>query len=93
LANANLCIIQVFTTPEYLRKRFGRERLRIIYSVLTLLLHVFTKISVDLYASGLFIEQALKWNFYACIAVLLTIAAVCTITGFEIKYFKRYFLA
>ncbi|XP_070209339.1 sodium/glucose cotransporter 2-like isoform X2 [Littorina saxatilis] len=35
----------VFTMPEYLRKRFGGQRIRIYPSVLALLLYVFTKIS------------------------------------------------
>ncbi len=37
----------VFTMPEYLRKRFGGQRIRIYLSILTLLLYVFTKISVS----------------------------------------------
>jgi len=38
----------VFTMPEYLRKRFGGQRIRIYQSVLTIILYVFTKISVSL---------------------------------------------
>ena len=37
----------VYTMPEYLRKRFGGQRIRIYQSVLALLLYVFTKISVS----------------------------------------------
>ena len=36
----------VFTMPEYLRARFGGQRIRVFLSVLALLLYVFTKISV-----------------------------------------------
>lgn len=36
----------VYTMPEYLRKRFGGQRIRIYLSVLALILYVFTKISV-----------------------------------------------
>lgn len=36
----------VYTMPEYLRKRFGGQRIRVYLSVLALLLYVFTKISV-----------------------------------------------
>lgn len=36
--------------PEYLRKRFGGQRIRIYLSVLALLLYVFTKISVSQYS-------------------------------------------
>jgi hypothetical protein len=33
--------------PEYLRKRFGGKRIQIYLSVLSLLLYIFTKISVS----------------------------------------------
>ena len=33
--------------PEYLRKRFGGKRIQIYLSILSLLLYVFTKISVS----------------------------------------------
>ncbi|XP_035829492.1 sodium/glucose cotransporter 2 [Aplysia californica] len=39
--------LNVFTMPEYLRKRFGGQRIRIYLSVLALILYVFTKISVS----------------------------------------------
>lgn len=38
----------VVTMPEYLKKRFGGERIRIYMSLLSLLLYIFTKISVCL---------------------------------------------
>jgi hypothetical protein len=37
---------EVFTMPEYLRKRFGGQRINLYLSGLALLLYVFTKISV-----------------------------------------------
>ncbi|CAG5127310.1 unnamed protein product, partial [Candidula unifasciata] len=49
----------VFTMPEYLRKRFGGQRIRIYLSVLALILYVFTKISADLYSGALFLTQAM----------------------------------
>ncbi|KAG8539528.1 hypothetical protein GDO81_020784 [Engystomops pustulosus] len=36
----------VVTMPEYLEKRFGGHRIRIYMSVLSLILYIFTKISV-----------------------------------------------
>ena len=33
--------------PEYLRKRFGGERIRVYLAVLAVLLYVFTKVSVS----------------------------------------------
>ncbi len=34
--------------PEYMKKRFGGDRIRIYLSVLSLILYVFTKISVNI---------------------------------------------
>lgn len=39
--------VQVITMPEYLKKRFGGQRIRVYLSVLSLFLYVFTKISVS----------------------------------------------
>ncbi|XP_076336379.1 sodium/mannose cotransporter SLC5A10-like isoform X3 [Tachypleus tridentatus] len=72
---------RVYTMPEYLRKRFGGQRIRIYLSVLALLLYVFTKISADLYAGAIFIEQCVKWNLYVSVVVLLIVAGVFTIAG------------
>ena len=75
----------VFTMPEYLRARFGGQRIRILLSLLALLLYVFTKISADLYAGALFIKLAMglegETGLYTSILILLAIAAVFTIGG------------
>merc|ERR1719189_1654894 len=49
----------VFTMPEYLRLRFGGQRIRVYLSVLALLLYIFTKISADLLSGALYIKLAL----------------------------------
>lgn len=36
----------VYTMPEYLRLRFGGQRIRVYLAALALILYVFTKISV-----------------------------------------------
>ncbi|XP_052259739.1 sodium/glucose cotransporter 4-like isoform X2 [Dreissena polymorpha] len=71
----------VFTMPEYLKLRFGGNRIQIYLAVLALLVYIFTKISADLYAGAIFIEQSLNWNIYLSILVLLAVAAVFTIAG------------
>ncbi|CAL1288650.1 unnamed protein product [Larinioides sclopetarius] len=71
----------VYTMPEYLRKRFGGQRIRIYLSVLALLLYIFTKISADLYAGAIFINQSIKLNLYGSVLTLLAIAAIFTIAG------------
>jgi uncharacterized sodium:solute symporter family permease YidK len=52
----------VFTMPEYIKKRFGGERIGVYLSTLSLLLYIFTKISADLYAGALFINVKTKEN-------------------------------
>lgn len=75
----------VYTMPEYLRERFGGQRIRIYLSFLALILYIFTKISADLYAGALFIQLALNKNstewLYLSILFLLAIAALFTIAG------------
>lgn len=71
----------VYTMPEYLRKRFGGQRVRVYLAGLALTLSVLTKISVDMFAGALFIQQALGWNLYVSIVGLLLITAVYTIAG------------
>ncbi|XP_067950526.1 sodium/glucose cotransporter 4-like [Watersipora subatra] len=69
------------TMPEYLRLRFGGRRIRIFLSGFSLLAYIFTKISIDIYAGYVFIEQATRLNTYVAIAAIVTMAALFTITG------------
>ncbi|XP_004373405.1 sodium/myo-inositol cotransporter 2 isoform X1 [Trichechus manatus latirostris] len=72
---------QVTTMPEYLRKRFGGTRIPTTLAVLYLLMYIFTKISVDMYAGAIFIQQSLHLDLYLAIVGLLAITALYTITG------------
>ncbi|XP_031552872.1 sodium/glucose cotransporter 1-like isoform X2 [Actinia tenebrosa] len=71
----------VCTLPEYIRRRFGGVRIRVWLSVFSLLLYIFTKISVNLFSGALFIRLALGWNLYLAILLMLFISCLCTITG------------
>ncbi|CAF1301950.1 unnamed protein product [Rotaria magnacalcarata] len=71
----------VFTMPEFLKKRFGGDRIRFYLTILALLLSVFTKISVDLYSGAIFLNQALGWNIYVSVISLVLLAAIFTIGG------------
>ncbi|XP_030005035.1 sodium/glucose cotransporter 1 [Sphaeramia orbicularis] len=71
----------VVTMPEYLKKRFGGQRIRIYLSVLSLFLYVFTKISADMFSGAIFINQALGLNIYVAVIALLLITALYTVTG------------
>uniref|UniRef100_A0A672N6H7 Solute carrier family 5 member 1 n=1 Tax=Sinocyclocheilus grahami TaxID=75366 RepID=A0A672N6H7_SINGR len=88
----------VVTMPEFLKKRFGGQRIRIYLSVLSLFLYVFTKISADMYAGAIFINQALGLNIYLAVVILLLITALYTVTGLLTEILReqaqiRYFSA
>uniref|UniRef100_A0AC11CXR3 Solute carrier family 5 member 10 n=1 Tax=Ovis aries TaxID=9940 RepID=A0AC11CXR3_SHEEP len=72
---------EIVTMPEYMQKRYGGQRIRMYLSVLSLLLSVFTKISIDLYAGALFVHICLGWNFYLSTVIMLAITALYTIAG------------
>ncbi|TKC33942.1 hypothetical protein EI555_009795 [Monodon monoceros] len=71
----------VVTMPQYLKKRFGGQRIQVYMSVLSLILYIFTKISTDIFSGALFIQMALGWNLYLSTVILLVVTAVYTITG------------
>lgn len=71
----------VYTMPEYLAKRYGGRRLQVYFAVLSLSLYIFTKLSVDLYAGALFIQESLGWDLYLSIIFLIAMTALLTVTG------------
>ncbi|XP_056146106.1 sodium/myo-inositol cotransporter [Lampris incognitus] len=71
----------VYTMPEYLSKRYGGNRLKVYFAALSVLLYIFTKLSVDLYAGALFIQESLGWNLYLSIILLVCMTALLTVTG------------
>ncbi|XP_078000583.1 sodium/glucose cotransporter 4-like [Glandiceps talaboti] len=71
----------IYTMPEYLKKRFGGERIRVYYAVLSLLLYIFTKISVDMFSGAIFIQESLGWSLWTSIGVLLGVTAIYTMIG------------
>uniref|UniRef100_A0A8C2LFU0 Low affinity sodium-glucose cotransporter n=1 Tax=Cricetulus griseus TaxID=10029 RepID=A0A8C2LFU0_CRIGR len=73
--------VWVVTTTEYLRKRFGGQRLQIYLSVLYLFICVILRISANIFSGAIFIKLAFGLDLYLSIFVLLAITAVFTITG------------
>ncbi|GCB78602.1 hypothetical protein scyTo_0016840 [Scyliorhinus torazame] len=71
----------VVTMPEYLKKRFGGNRIRIYLSALSLCLYIFTKISADMFSGAIFIREALGLNLYVAVVILLSITGLYTVTG------------
>ncbi|CAJ1087372.1 sodium/myo-inositol cotransporter-like [Xyrichtys novacula] len=71
----------VFTMPEYLSKRYDSRRLKLYFATLSLIMYIFTKLSVDLYAGALFIQESLGWDLYLSIILLIAMTALLTVTG------------
>ncbi|CAD5115201.1 DgyrCDS4196 [Dimorphilus gyrociliatus] len=71
----------VGTLPEYMTKRYGGQRIRMMLSVVSLVMYIFTKNSVDMYSGALFIQQAIGWNLYLSVALLLAMTILSTLTG------------
>ena len=62
-------------------RRFGGQRIRIYIACLYLLLYILTKISVNIYASSLFINYAFHWNLYVSVLFVLALTALGTVSG------------
>ncbi|XP_053208659.1 sodium/myo-inositol cotransporter-like isoform X2 [Panonychus citri] len=62
-------------------KRFGGKRIQTYLAILSLLLYVFTKISVNLFSGAIFIQQARGWSIYTSVIILLVLTAISTVTG------------
>uniref|UniRef100_A0A670YNL0 Sodium/glucose cotransporter 2 n=1 Tax=Pseudonaja textilis TaxID=8673 RepID=A0A670YNL0_PSETE len=73
--------LSVITMPQYLKKRFGGQRIRLYLTILSLFMYIFTKISVDMFSGAVFIQQALGWNIYLAVIALLIITTIYTATG------------
>lgn len=71
----------IYTMPEYLSKRFGGHRIQVYFAVLSLILYIFTKLSVDLYSGALFVQESLGWNLYLSVILLIGMTALLTVTG------------
>ena len=72
--------IGIYTTPEYLERRFGRI-CRHYLSFITVIMYVLTKISASLFAGALILQGALGWNLYFSAGAIIVLCAVYTVTG------------
>jgi Na+(H+)/acetate symporter ActP len=67
--------------PEYIKKRFSGNRIRMLLSILSLMLNVFIRITADLFGGALFIKMYLNLDLYFSIGILLILSALFTIGG------------
>ena len=66
-------------------------------AVLSMILYIFTKISVNLYSGAIFIQQAIQWNIYISIGgfkikVLILIVMVMLVIIKKICFFFLFLL-
>ncbi|XP_072040859.1 sodium/glucose cotransporter 4-like isoform X2 [Amphiura filiformis] len=71
----------IYTIPEYLKKRFGGNRLRWVLAILLLFSTVIIGVSAEMYAGTIIIQQVLGWNLYLSVCLLLAMAAIYTVAG------------
>lgn len=71
----------ISTVPEYLRLRFGGVRLQTFISVVNLIVAIVIMLSGEMYAGSIVIQQALGWNIYTSVIVLLILTAIYTVAG------------
>ncbi|KAF7238307.1 hypothetical protein EG68_11273 [Paragonimus skrjabini miyazakii] len=64
-----------------MRRRFGGKRIQMYLAGLSLLMYVLTKISVNLYSGSLFLTEALHWNIWPAVILILILTTLITITG------------
>lgn len=73
----------VYTTPEFLEKRFD-SRSRWFLSVFSLLAYVLTKVSITIYAGGIVVSELLRISFwYGAIGVVIFTGIYTVIGGLK----------
>ena len=75
-----LLVSKVFTTPEFLERRFN-PALRQIFAIVTIISNVVAFLAAVLYGGALAIEQLFGWDFYVAIVVLGVVAGMWAIYG------------
>lgn len=71
---------KVFTTPEFLEKRFN-PALRVFFSVVTIISNVVAFLAAVLYGGGVALQKIFGWNLTASIVLLGVVAGVWAIYG------------
>lgn len=71
---------EISTLPEYLERRFSR-RLRGLYSVATLIIYVFTKLSVSVFSGATVLRAIFGWQLMPAAVGLVALTALYTVLG------------
>lgn len=70
----------VVTVPEFLEKRFDL-RIRKFFAGFSIIIYIFTKILVSLFASGLLFYKIFGINIYASSTIIVLITGLYSVTG------------
>ncbi|XP_045202821.1 sodium/glucose cotransporter 4-like [Mercenaria mercenaria] len=70
-----------FTSPEYLKMRFGGKRIRVCTSLIMLISYILRNISGEIFCGAIFMQQLLGWNLYISVSAILVVVAIYTIIG------------
>src|SRR5215469_16554251 len=70
----------VFTMPEFLERRFNRQ-CAVYLAAISIIAYIFTKISVQVYASSVVLERVAGWSLTTTAIVLVVATGIYTIAG------------
>jgi len=70
----------VATTPEFLEKRFGKS-LRKPFAAVSIVLYIFTKITVTFFAGGILFNRLFGLNVYASAVIVVLFTGLYSILG------------
>lgn len=70
----------VVTVPEFLEKRFDR-RIRKFFASFSIVIYIFTKILVSLFAAGLLFYEIFGLNIFASSVIIVLITGIYSVTG------------
>ena len=71
---------RISTLPEYLERRYSR-RLRVMLSVVSLFIYVFTKLSVSVFSGATVLRVVFGWPLLWCAVGLVVLTAAYTVLG------------
>lgn len=79
----------VSTMPEFLEKRFD-ARSRKFFATLSIILYIFTKISVTLFAGGILFYKIFGINIYASAIIIVLITGIYSVIGGATAVMKNH---
>ncbi|XP_022109015.1 sodium/myo-inositol cotransporter 2-like isoform X2 [Acanthaster planci] len=72
----------VYSLPQYIHRRFGGQRIRILLAIIYLVIYIGVRISVNLYAVATFLQSIFpNWSIYVVIIPMVLVVALYTVPG------------